>query len=152
MVTVDTVVFGIDEKELQVLLVKRGREPFRDMWALPGGFVDTNETLEEAAVRELHEETGLVVNALYPMKPYSDPERDPRGRNISFAYLSLFLRSEKDVTAGDDAAEVHWYPAKKLPGRPSTTTRWSLMRSTACGSLFSPLTSCSPSCRSRSPE
>ncbi|GAB4155606.1 MAG: NUDIX domain-containing protein [Planctomycetota bacterium] len=115
MVTVDVVMLGIDESELQVLLVKRGREPFRDMWALPGGFVDTHETLEEAATRELFEETGLTAHNLYPHRPYSDPERDPRGRNISFAYLSLMLREEKDVVAGDDASEVRWFSIDKLP-------------------------------------
>ena len=115
MVTVDAVVFGLDKDKLQVLLVKRGKDPYRDRWALPGGFVDIDETLERAVERELEEETGLANLKLFHHKPYSIPDRDPRGRNISFAFTGFTLRSEKDVVAGDDAVEVRWFDALEPP-------------------------------------
>ncbi len=115
MVTVDAVVFALDEDALDVLLVRRARDPYRGRWALPGGFVNIDETLEEAVERELEEETGLAGVSFYPLKAYSDPDRDPRGRNISFAFLALTLSFEGDIKAGDDAASARWFPASDLP-------------------------------------
>ena len=115
MVTVDGVVFGLDREVLQVLLIKRLHSPYKGMWALPGGFITNDETLEEAVEREVEEETGLDCITFYPLKAYSDPDRDPRGRNISFAYLGLFFRLNGDVRAGDDAAEAQWFSFDELP-------------------------------------
>jgi 8-oxo-dGTP diphosphatase len=110
MVTVDTVVFGVNELGLHVLLIKRGKEPFKGAWALPGGFVGEKETLEHAAVREVQEETGFRLPVLHPMKAYSDPERDPRGRNIAFCHLALVMLTNDAVSGGDDADEARWVP------------------------------------------
>ena len=98
-----------------VLLVRRGNEPFRGCWALPGGFMEMDETIEHCAVRELQEETGLQVveSDLRLIGVYSTPGRDPRGRTVTAAYL---LRLESgEPKAGDDAAEVRWWPLADLP-------------------------------------
>ncbi|MFA4986783.1 MAG: NUDIX hydrolase [Candidatus Brocadiia bacterium] len=115
MVTVDAVIFGIDERDMKVLLVRRLKDPFRDMWALPGGFVDQNETLEQAVARELQEETGLTGLKLFPGRPYSEPERDPRGRNIAYSFIGLVMIADGDLQAGDDAGQVLWRPVTDLP-------------------------------------
>ena len=100
----------------EVLLVRRGNEPFRGCWALPGGFMEMDETIEHCAVRELMEETGIAVaeEELQLIGVFSDPGRDPRGRTVTAAYA---VRLSADVTpaAGDDAAEVRWWPLDKLP-------------------------------------
>lgn len=88
----------------RVVLIRRGSEPFADRWALPGGFVEVGETVEEAAVREAAEETGLVVEIARLVGVYSDPERDPRGHNVSVAFLVRVLSG--DLAAATDAAEV----------------------------------------------
>jgi 8-oxo-dGTP diphosphatase len=87
-----------------VVLIRRGREPFRGQWALPGGFVEVGETVEEAATREAAEETGLAVEIARLVGVYSDPERDPRGHNVSVAFLARVLSGE--LSAATDAAEV----------------------------------------------
>jgi 8-oxo-dGTP diphosphatase len=119
-VTVDCVVFGISqENELQVLLVERADEPFRGRWALPGGFVqvsdgrDQGEGLEEAARRELAEETSVKVAHLEQLATFGQPGRDPRGRVISVAYMALVRSAEHVATAGSDAAGVKWWPVNK---------------------------------------
>ena len=86
--TADCVVFGLDDEDLKILLIQRGLEPFKGQWALPGGFVDVGETVEEAAVREMREETGLDVQLERLVGVYSDPERDPRGHNVSVVFLA----------------------------------------------------------------
>ena len=101
--TTDCVVF--DERGY-VLLIRRGNEPFKGSYALPGGFVDVGERVEDGCRRELSEETGLHVGELRLIGVYSDPGRDPRGHTCSVAYLARVGRAE--VTAGDDAAEAEW--------------------------------------------
>jgi 8-oxo-dGTP diphosphatase len=114
--TVDIVVFTLQENQLQVLLVQRGKEPFAGMWALPGGFVQMDESLEEAAHRELAEETGIQDAYLEQLYTYGDPGRDPRERVITVAYFALVptgapFRRE----GGSDAAQAQWFPASSLP-------------------------------------
>jgi 8-oxo-dGTP diphosphatase len=87
-----------------VVLIRRGSEPFVGQWALPGGFVEVGETVEEAAVREAAEETGLAVELARLVGVYSDPDRDPRGHNVSVAFLAVVLSGQ--LTAATDAAEV----------------------------------------------
>lgn len=112
-VTCDVVAFTMRADDLAVLLVKRGGEPFKGRWALPGGFVNDNESLERAAARELAEETGLHGARLEQLATFGDPGRDPRGHTISIAYVT-FLVAESKIKAGDDAGEVDWYPFRKL--------------------------------------
>ena len=111
MLTADCVVLRNNE----VLLIRRGNEPFRGCWALPGGFMEMDETIEHCAVRELQEETGLQVAEadLRLIGVYSTPGRDPRGRTVTAAYLVRLVSGEPK--AGDDAAEVRWWPLANLP-------------------------------------
>jgi 8-oxo-dGTP diphosphatase len=112
-VTCDVVVFTIRGDDLAVLLVKRRDEPFRGAWALPGGFVDENESLERAAVRELSEETGLAGVRMEQLGAFGDPGRDPRGHVITIAWVT-FLVAEAAIHAGDDAAAAEWHPFRAL--------------------------------------
>ena len=115
-VTVDCIIFGFDVKSsLKVLLIQRGREPFKDKWALPGGFVDMEETLEEAALRELEEETGLRNIFIEQLYTFGEPGRDPRGRVISVAYFALVNLIEHDVKASSDAKNAQWFELDKIP-------------------------------------
>jgi 8-oxo-dGTP diphosphatase len=105
------------EGRLQVLLVKRGVPPFEGRWAIPGGFVREGETLDDAARRELHEETGVANVFLEQLYSFGEPKRDPRGRVISVAYFALFppARAGSAPAAGGDAAEAAWFDARKPP-------------------------------------
>jgi 8-oxo-dGTP diphosphatase len=114
-VTVDVVIFTIQEGRLRVLLVKRGIPPFLDRWALPGGFVLEPESLEEAARRELLEETGVYGVRLEQLYTFGDPKRDPRSRVVTVAYFALIAPDHSTLQAGSDAAEARWFPAKELP-------------------------------------
>lgn len=114
-VTVDNVVFSFDDNTLNVLLIRRGNEPFKDCWAFPGGFLEEDETLEEAARRELKEETKMSPKFFIEIGSFSDLRRDPRGRTISVAYASVVRPSHTDATAGDDANAVRWFPAHEMP-------------------------------------
>jgi 8-oxo-dGTP diphosphatase len=114
MVTVDAAVFSLSEGKARVLLIKRGNEPFKGMWALPGGFVEMDEELEAAAARELAEETGLVDVELEQMRTYGTCGRDPRGRQITIVFLGIVTKEADKIKAGDDAAEVKWFDADKL--------------------------------------
>lgn len=100
----------------ELLLVRRGGEPFKGCWALPGGFMEMNESIEQCAVRELEEETGLKVaeSDLHLIGVYSAPGRDPRGRTVTAAYATT-LADDRQAQAGDDAAEVRWWPLNALP-------------------------------------
>lgn len=113
--TVDCVVFGFDGSGLQVLLIRRGLEPFIGKWALPGGFVQMEEDLDHAARRELREETSLENVFLEQLFTFGAPDRDPRGRVVSAAYVAL-VRPDQHPAKGDtDAAEASWYPTTALP-------------------------------------
>src|SRR5262245_44590970 len=114
-VTVDIVIFTIREGELQVLLVKRGVPPFEGRWAIPGGFAEENESLENAALRELREETGLSEVYLEQLYTFGDPGRDPRGRVVTIAYYALVSADRAPPAAGTDAAEARWWPAGAAP-------------------------------------
>jgi 8-oxo-dGTP diphosphatase len=113
--TVDCVVFGFDEGELKVLLIERGLEPFKGRWALPGGFVRVDETLDEAARRELVEETGLKNVFLEQLYTFGTLARDPRERVVSVAYYALVKLSEHDARAATDAANARWFPVAQTP-------------------------------------
>lgn len=112
--TVDCVVFGLDE-ELQVLLIRRGLEPFVGKWALPGGFVHVDESLEQAALRELEEETGLRKLYLEQLYTFGAVDRDPRERVVTVAYYALVKLSEHKVRAATDAADAAWFALTDLP-------------------------------------
>ncbi|MFN3197238.1 MAG: NUDIX hydrolase [Bradymonadia bacterium] len=112
---VDCVVFGLDAAGLQVLLIERGLEPFKGQWALPGGFVRLDETLDEAARRELEEETGVKAVYLEQLYSFSGIERDPRERVISVAYYALVKLSDHAVHAATDANDAQWFAASELP-------------------------------------
>lgn len=113
--TVDAVVFGLDEEDLKVLLVERDLEPFQGRWALPGGFVHEEEGLEEAARRELQEETGLERIFLEQLYTFGDVGRDPRGRVVSVAYYALVKLGDHKVRAATDAREASWFPVWDPP-------------------------------------
>ena len=114
-VTVDLVLFTIRGERLCVLAIKRGGEPFKGRWALPGGFVEADEGLEQAARRELREETGLEGARIHleQLATYGDPGRDPRQRIVSVAYLGL-APGLPAPTAGDDAARAEWVEVDRL--------------------------------------
>lgn len=114
-VTVDNVVFSFDGSHLNVLLIRRKNEPYKDKWAFPGGFLDEQETLEEAARRELKEETGLTPKRFMEVSAFSELDRDPRGRTISVAFASVVRPTQTAVKAGDDAADARWFPVTELP-------------------------------------
>lgn len=114
-VTVDVVIFTLREDDLQVLLVRRGEPPFKGSWAIPGGFANRDESLEQAAARELEEETGLSGLYLEQLYTFGQPGRDPRGWVISVAYFALVPAKDVRLRAGDDAAEAAWHSAYGLP-------------------------------------
>ncbi len=115
--TTDAIVFVKDENlspNTFILLIQRGREPFKNKWALPGGFIEMDEILEMACKRELLEETGLAVENMTQFKTYDSIHRDPRYRTISVVYFTE-LEKRKAVKGGDDAARAEWFPIGKLP-------------------------------------
>jgi 8-oxo-dGTP diphosphatase len=115
--TTDVALFTILDDELQLLLVRRGRAPFAGTWALPGGFLDMDEDLDQCAARELAEETGLDGSALglEQFHTFGAVHRDPRERVISVAYLALAPPDGLCIQAGDDAADTRWFPLDALP-------------------------------------
>ena len=114
--TVDAVVFGYDAKEgLSVLLIKRKIEPFKGSWAIPGGFLLENESLEDAVQRELKEETGVEVDFLEQLYTFGKPDRDPRSRIITVAYFGLVQQSNFELHAATDAEDAQWFNVKALP-------------------------------------
>jgi 8-oxo-dGTP diphosphatase len=114
-VTVDCVVFGFDEGDLKVLLIKRDLDPFRGKWALPGGFVGIDESIDDAALRELQEETSIDRLYLEQLYTFGDPKRDPRGRVISVAYYALIKLADYRISAATDASDVAWFAVSDVP-------------------------------------
>ena len=115
-ITVDAVIFGYDAAEgIGVLLIQRKNEPFKGKWALPGGFVEDDESLETAALRELEEETSLKLTTLDQVYTFGAPRRDPRGRTVSVAYVGLMRREAQLIKAASDAEKVRWFNISKLP-------------------------------------
>lgn len=112
-VTTDCVIFGFDGSRLKVLLIERGIEPYKGMWAFPGGFLNMEESAEEGALRELQEETGLTGAYIEQFHTFTDPKRDPRERVITIAYYAL-VRIQ-DVKGGDDAAKAQWFALDEIP-------------------------------------
>ncbi len=119
-VTADIVVFTIRSEEpesfrkepknnLSLLLIKRGQYPYKDQWALPGGFLAPGETIEQCALREIEEETSVIPTSLMSVGMFSEPGRDPRGWIISNAFVSIISSSQKTQRAGDDAADAQWF-------------------------------------------
>ncbi len=112
-VTVDSVVFCKTNDHFKILLVQRKNDPFKDQWALPGGFVEEGEDLETAAKRELKEETGVKVESMEQVQAFGKPDRDPRGHTISIAFLSRIFCEEKPSPA-DDAKDARWFNIEKV--------------------------------------
>jgi len=113
-VTVDAAILVKQNINWFILLIERKHDPFKGSYALPGGFVDEDETLETAIARELQEETNLKLDNLQQFRAYSQPHRDPRGRTISVIFTSM-LDAFPAAVAGDDAAAVQWFPLDQLP-------------------------------------
>lgn len=115
-VTTDCIVFGFDGTGLNILLIKRGIEPYKNSWAFPGGFIKMNETAEEGALRELHEETSIEDIYVEQLQAFTKVDRDPRERVITIAFTA-FVRQEDYgyVKGGDDAKEAKWFSINELP-------------------------------------
>jgi 8-oxo-dGTP diphosphatase len=115
-VTVDVALFAYRNDDLQVLLIRRKKWPYQGYWAIPGGFIQMGESLEQSALRELREETGVDDVYLEQLYTFGDPARDPRTRVISVAYFALLGADQaRQVQAGDDAAEARWCSVADLP-------------------------------------
>lgn len=114
LVTVDIVLFTIRDRKLHLLLIKRLAKPFENRYALPGGFVHEDESVDAAATRELREETGVDRVYLEQLYTFGDPKRDPRGRVITVAYYALVPHNQS-LQAGTDAADAAWFPVTDLP-------------------------------------
>lgn len=113
-VTADIVLFSRFEERDYVLLIRRDRPPFEGSWALPGGFIEMDETLEESALRELEEETGLKGITLKQFHTYGNPGRDPRHRTITVAFIGV-CDGLPEVTGMDDARDAAWHPIDAIP-------------------------------------
>jgi len=112
-VTTDCVIFSFDGHKLNVLLIQRGLEPYKGQWAFPGGFLKTDETVEQGALRELREETGLEPTRIEQFGCFSAPDRDPRERVLTIAFFALVR--PREVKGGDDAADAKWFSLDELP-------------------------------------
>lgn len=113
-VTVDAVILRAQEDGDEVLLIERKHAPYEGCWAIPGGFVDMDETLADAAKRELYEETGIVVEKLVQIHTFDAINRDPRDRTISTVFLG-FANKDATIKAGDDASMADWFSMDALP-------------------------------------
>ena len=114
--TVDCIVFGLDaQQKLKVMLIMRDIPPFEGKWAIPGGFVRMDETLEQAALRELQEETGIHDVFLEQLYTFGDLERDPRDRTVTVAYYALINLVEQQIQAATDAREANWFAISEIP-------------------------------------
>jgi len=112
--TVDALILAGEGEEWNILLIRRGKEPYKNLWALPGGFVDMEETLEQACLRELQEETGLHLEQLSQFRVFDAPGRDPRHRTISVVFHGI-AETPASVRGGDDASDAGWFPLSDLP-------------------------------------
>lgn len=112
--TVDAIILKKEHQKWQILLIERGIEPFKGNWALPGGFVNMDELLETACIRELNEETGLVIEKMQQFRTYDKVERDPRHRTISVVHYAV-LETNQEIKAGDDAKKTAWFVIAELP-------------------------------------
>jgi 8-oxo-dGTP diphosphatase len=114
-VAVDLVIFTIRDGALHALLIERALPPFEGRWALPGGFILRGESLADAALRELGEETGVRNVYLEQLYTFGDPDRDPRGRVVSVAYYALISADRAPLSAGSDASAARWWPVADHP-------------------------------------
>lgn len=114
-VTVDTIIFALQNKEIKILLIKRKYPPFAGKWAIPGGFVEVNEALSNAAARELEEETGLKNVSLKQFYTFGDPGRDPRGHTITISYYTFLSNIPSGLSGADDADDASWFSINNLP-------------------------------------
>ncbi|MHC4068481.1 MAG: NUDIX domain-containing protein [Planctomycetota bacterium] len=115
MVSVDIMVFSFFGGKAKLLLIKRGKDPYKGKWAIPGGFLDIDEELKAAAARELAEETGLNGLEMEQVQTFGTIGRDPRGRQITVAFMAIAAGKKHKIKAGDDAAEAKWFDIEKLP-------------------------------------
>jgi 8-oxo-dGTP diphosphatase len=113
-VTTDAIIFKRIDGEYNILFIKRKNDPDKGKWALPGGFVDENEDLPDAAKRELQEETGLIINDMEQLGAFGKPGRDPRHHTVSVAYTG-FAPDDAEAVGADDAEEAQWFSVKSLP-------------------------------------
>lgn len=113
--TVDCVIFGLDDSDLKVILIERGIDPFEGMWAIPGGFVSSGESIDDAAARELREETGLTNVYLEQLYTFGAPKRDPREHIVSVAYYALVNLTEHKLHAITDARSTAWFSINDIP-------------------------------------
>lgn len=114
-ITTDCVVFGFDGKSLSILLIQRGIDPYKGYWALPGGFVRMDETVEDCAYRELKEESGVENIYIEQLQSFSGVNRDPRERVITIAFMAFVRQDEYQVIGGSDATKAQWYRLDELP-------------------------------------
>ncbi len=114
-VTTDMLVFREGKECVEILLIKRKKDPYKNFWALPGGFLEIDETPEDGARRELEEETGLSIDVLKEIGTFGDIDRDPRGRTITIAFYTFIRNEEQVATAKSDAAELKWFSIKEIP-------------------------------------
>ncbi len=115
MVTVDAVVFSLRDGKARLLLINRKHDPYQGQWAIPGGFIEMDEELEDAVARELAEETGLTGIPLEQMRTFGTVGRDPRGRQITVVFMGIAGPDQTDIRAGDDAAQAQWFAIDSLP-------------------------------------
>jgi 8-oxo-dGTP diphosphatase len=115
MVTVDAAVFDVSGDKIKMLLVNRGSEPFKGRWALPGGFIEMDEELQDAMARELEEETGLTGVKLEQLRTFGAIGRDPRGRTITTVFIGVVTDGQTKIKAGDDAAKAQWFDIENMP-------------------------------------
>src|SRR3989338_4733181 len=114
-ISVDSVIFGYTEGELKVALIERKKPPFVGMWAIPGGFMEGDETVEETARRELKEETGIEKVYLEQFHVFSERGRDPRGPTITVAFFALIRSDQCQLVSTGDASDARWWPAYDVP-------------------------------------
>ena len=115
MVTVDAAVFSFRDGKARLLLINRKHEPYHGQWAIPGGFIEMDEELEDAVARELAEETGLTGIPLEQIRTFGTVGRDPRGRQITVVFMGIAPEGQTDIQAGDDAAQAQWFDIDALP-------------------------------------